>query len=405
VTVTPASSSITTAQSLSVTISLSGGQCAAVLRKPTGATVRPEDCSTITPTGTVTLSSGSYTSAAATLSGGSATIVIPAGSLATGTDTLTATYTPDSNSSSIYTSATGTNTVTVTAAVTTNTPTVTVTPASSGITTAQSLSVAIAVSSSSPCGEDLRRKVASAAIAPEFCTSATPTGTVTLSGGGYTSAAATLSDGSATILIPAGSLATGTDTLTATYTPDSNSASTYASATGTSSVTVTAPPSFTTSSPTGTQTVQPGGAATYTINVNPMNGSFTSAVTLTASGQPTGATASFSTNRVTPGSVGACSRLTIQTAAPITTADARGSGWKLAAPALALIGLFFVPGKRRRRWITLGVLLIASLSAITALTGCGGGFAIAKSSQTYTITVTGTSGAEVQTTTVQLTVQ
>jgi N-acetylneuraminic acid mutarotase len=403
VTVTPASSSITTAQSLSVAISLGGGQCAAVRRKPTGATVRPEACSTITPTGTVTLSGGGYTSAAATLSGGSATIIIPAGSLTTGTDTLTATYTPDSNSSSIYTSATGTNPVTVTAAVTTVTPTVTVTPASSGITTDQSLSVAISVSSSSPC-EDVRRRAAISAITPEIgCTSATSTGTVTLTGGGYTSAAATLSGGAATITIPAGSLATGTDTLTATYTPDSNSASTYASGTGTNTVTVTAAPNFTVASSTGTQTVQPGGAATYTINVNPVNGAYSSVVTLTASGLPTGATASFVPATVTPGSAAATSTLTIQTAAPITTAA--NSRWPLATPLLALIGLFFVPGKRRRRWITLGVLLIASLSALTALSGCGGGFAITKSSQTYTITVTGTSGADVQTTTVQLTVQ
>jgi hypothetical protein len=403
VTVTPASLSITTAQSLSVAISLGGGQCAAVRRKPTGATVRPEACSTITPTGTVTLSGGGYTSAAATLSGGSATIIIPAGSLTTGTDTLTATYTPDSNSSSIYTSATGTNPVTVTAAVTAVTPTVTVTPASSGITTDQSLSVAISVSSSSPC-EDVRRRAAISAITPEIgCTSATSTGTVTLTGGGYTSAAATLSGGAATITIPAGSLATGTDTLTATYTPDSNSASTYASGTGTNTVTVTAALNFTVASSTGTQTVQPGGAATYTINVNPVNGAYSSVVTLTASGLPTGATASFVPATVTPGSAAATSTLTVQTAAPITTAA--NSRWPLATPLLALIGLFFVPGKRRRRWITLGVLLIASLSALTALSGCGGGFAITKSSQTYTITVTGTSGADVQTTTVQLTVQ
>jgi hypothetical protein len=69
-----------------------------------------------TPTGSVVLSGGGYTSAATTLSGGSAMITVPAGSLAAGTDTLTASYTPDSGSSSTYNSATGSNTVTVTAA-------------------------------------------------------------------------------------------------------------------------------------------------------------------------------------------------------------------------------------------------------------------------------------------------
>jgi uncharacterized protein (TIGR03437 family) len=101
------------------------------------------------------------------------------------------------------------------------TPTVTVTPGSLSITTAQALSVTVAVSGTP-----------------------TPTGSVTLAGGGYTSTATTLTSGSASINIPAGSLATGSDTLTASYTPDANSSATYNSATGTSSaveVTAAAP--------------------------------------------------------------------------------------------------------------------------------------------------------------------
>ena len=75
------------------------------------------------------------------------------------------------------------------------TPTVTVTPSSSIISTTQSLSVGVIVAGGGG--------------------NPTPTGSVTLAGGGYTSAATTLSAGSATIVIPAGSLATGSDTLTA----------------------------------------------------------------------------------------------------------------------------------------------------------------------------------------------
>jgi hypothetical protein len=166
----------------------------------------------------------------------------------------------------------------------------------------------------------------------------------------------------------------------------------------------TVPPSFTISSPSPAQTVTQGGTANYTITATPQNGAFNSAISFDVSGLPTGATASFVPATVTPGSAAATSTLTVQTAAP--TLVATGSGWKLATPVLALIGLFFVPGKRRRRWLTLGVLLIASLSALTALSGCGGGFALpGAASQSYTITVTGTSGADVQTTTVQLTVQ
>ena len=62
-----------------------------------------------------------------------------------------------------------------------------------------------------------------------------PTGTVTLSGGGYTSSAQTLISGEFTFTIPANALAVGTDTLTATYSGDAN----YAADTATATVTVT----------------------------------------------------------------------------------------------------------------------------------------------------------------------
>jgi hypothetical protein len=166
-------------------------------------------------------------------------------------------------------------------------------------------------------------------------------------------------------------------------------------------------PSFTVTSPTAPQTVQPGGAAIYTINVNPVNGSYTGAVTLSVvqSTLPAGARASFSSNPVTPGSAGTTSTLTIQTATQ--TASGKSSVWPMAVPALSLIGLFFVPGKRRR-WLTLGVMLFASLGALTALSGCGGGFPLPKAASTlYSITVNGanSSGVIVSFTTVQLTVQ
>lgn len=97
VTVTPSSSSITTAQALNVTVVLTASD-------------------TITASGSVTLTSGSYTSSATALSSGTATITVSAGSLAIGADTLKATYTPDAAGSSIYSGATGTASVAVTTA-------------------------------------------------------------------------------------------------------------------------------------------------------------------------------------------------------------------------------------------------------------------------------------------------
>jgi hypothetical protein len=144
------------------------------------------------------------------------------------------------------------------------------------------------------------------------------------------------------------------------------------------------------------------------MTVTAQNGTFSNPVSLTASGLPSGATATFTPSSITPGSTSATSQLSIQTASVTAAVNAKGARWPLALPAMALIGLFFLPGKRRRRWITVAVLLFASLSALTALSGCGGGFGSATTTPnptTYTITITGASGAEQQTTTVQLTVQ
>ena len=130
---------------------------------------------------------------------------------AAGTATITATSAQDSTKS-------GNATVTVTAP-TKATPTVTAIPTPSSITTAQGLSVNVTVSGGTG--------------------NPAPTGSAILTGGGYTSATATLTNGYITFLIPAGSLAVGSDTLTVTYTPDSSSSATYNGATGTTSVTVT----------------------------------------------------------------------------------------------------------------------------------------------------------------------
>ena len=221
VTVTPASSSINTSQALSVTIAVS-----AASNDPIA-------------TGTVTLTSGSYSSAKTGLSNGSATIIVPAGSLAIGTATLTAGYSGDSD----YFAATNMALVIVTSPLVS--PTITVTPSLTSITTAQPLTVTIALSGTPA-----------------------PTGSIKLMGGGYTSTQS-LSSGSTQFSIPAGSLAIGNDTFTADYTPDSGSYSIYNGATGTSTtVTVTqatnSAPVISSLSPALTS----AGSAAFTLTVN-----------------------------------------------------------------------------------------------------------------------------------------
>jgi hypothetical protein len=179
----------------------------------------------LTPTGTVTFYDGATLLSSGTLnSNGVAKVTWSA--FAVGQHSITAGYGGDTN----YTAS---NSMAVLLTVlNTAVPTVTVMLSASSITTAQALTATITVSGATG--------------------NPTPTGSVTLSGGGYTSAATLLISGGATINIPAGSLVVGTNSLTVTYTPDSASSTIYSPATGTASVTVTAPnllPSVTSTSP------------------------------------------------------------------------------------------------------------------------------------------------------------
>ena len=188
VTVSPAASTITTAQSLKVTVTVSGKSGIA--------------------TGSVTLTAGSYSSSTTALSGGVASITIAPGSLAAGSMTLKASYTPDSASSSAYNSASGTAPLTVSLA----TPTVSVTPASQSLVVGQALAVVVNVSGG--------------AGAPSA------TGTVVLSGGSYNSGSTALSGGSASVTIPPNTFAAGSVMLTGAYTPDTSGATLYKPASG-----------------------------------------------------------------------------------------------------------------------------------------------------------------------------
>ena len=208
------------------TVTLKGSSVATY----SSTTVMSSSATTVTPnkpltlTGTVTGTAGvnptGIVTFYATLSGGikqalGTASLTPSGSAngvanyvwtpsTSGTYSLTANYGGDTNFSSSSSSA-----ISVTG--TYLNPTVTLTPVVANILPSQALSVTITVSGSATA----------------------PTGTVTLVGGSYTSAAITLVNSAATIVIPAGSLSVGYDTpLIVTYTPDFASSTTYNSATG-----------------------------------------------------------------------------------------------------------------------------------------------------------------------------
>ncbi len=342
------------------------------------------------PTGTVTLSGGTYNSTAATLSSaGTATFTIPAGALPVGQDTLTATY---SGSANYYSGATGTASISIVGTAT-QPATVTVTPilpaSSTSINSSQSLNITITVSST-----------ASGQL---------PTGTVTLTAtGGYSSGQVVLVGGTAKITILGGTLAVGTDTLTAAYSGDQY----YAAGSGSATVTVNA--STYSLAATTPAPVSPGASTTSTITGNASSTFYTGTVTLSTcslTSSPTGAVSLPSCSvsgsiTYTDGTPSGSGTATVTTTAASVAGLARpklpgGKGWLGAGSGaiLALLVFFGIPA-RRRSWRNMLIVLVA-LATLGALTSCGiGGNTLnnggggtstpATTAGTYTFTVQGT---------------
>ncbi len=322
----------------------------------------------------------------ARLVGGTAQISAQPAWLTLGNNTLPVAYSGDSN----YNTATTTVDVAVGKANTS----LLVTPNPTSITTTQSLSVYVSVFG--------------------FGFFPAPTGTLTLTSGTYSSAPASLDTyNSATFTIPAGALAAGTDTLTASYSGDSN----FNPVMGTVSVAVTfVPPSFTVGATAVTITA-PGATTgnTSTITISPAGG-FTGSVVLNATiaSSPAGAQhlpqLSFGTTSpaTVTGTGAATATLTITTTAPTTgallPAPRPGGKWyPLGETAVAGILLFGLRVRRRGWRAIVGsvLLLVAFTTAVLACGGGGGGnnstppptTTPGTTAGTYSIAVTGTSGA------------
>jgi hypothetical protein len=157
-------------------------------------------------------------------------------------------------------------------------------------------------------------------------------------------------------------------------------------------------------------TVQSGSAAKYKLTISSVGGSFVNAVQLTCSGLPAETSCTFSPTAVTPAANAATSTLSILTTATVAEAV---PGRSRTSPIYAVwiqsqvIGLFGIPlvaSKSRNRKAGLRVLAVFLTMALILMTGCAGGTGIAPTPQTptpqtgtapgtYTVTVTGTSGA------------
>jgi sugar lactone lactonase YvrE len=221
-------------------------------------------------------------------------------------------------------------------------------------------------------------------------------------------------DASGVATFTTSSLVVGGDSITAVYPGNAGFAASTSSA-----LSETVNTAYTVTGPTTPVPVAPGGAATFNLTVPPLGGAFDSVVTLSATGLPPGATATFNPPTVTPGSVGAPTILTIQLAtlaasgSPVRDIPANrrfpvNRGFPLPPFSLGFVLFGAVLGRKRIPRTLVLVLALASLGVATSLlSGCGGGFSNTPSTPAgnYSITVTGTSGSFQASTTVTLAVE
>ncbi len=248
-----------------------------------------------------------------------------------------------------------------------------------------------------------------ATVAPTMG-SGTPTGSVTISctnsasNQSVTSGPIALAGGSAvwtTASVPAGVY---TNCFTAAYSGDTSFASSTSAA---QSLTVTdfqihlsAPPVL---------VLWPGHTVTFSFTVAPVAGAFNGTVSFTMTGLPPGVTATSNPPSVIPGNNPTTVTVTLSAIGLAQAEEPRGTAGSAAPLLFALVLPLLGLGRVRRRireggWRMLVVLFL--LIGVAGLSSCGtaSGF-FNQSPQTYTVTLTATSGTAQHSTPISLTVE
>jgi len=249
----------------------------------------------------------------------------------------------------------------------------------------------------------------------------TPTGTVSFLDSTTPLGQRTVAAGVATFVTS--SLTDGSHSMTAVYNGDTNFVAVSSAALSQSIVDFSLTPGSGGGSGVTTQTAEPGGTATYPLNIVPSAGTiFPTPVLLTVTGMPAGATAA-----ITPSSwtqlTGTSWTFPAQT--PLNTLTltiqlaSASAGMKEDYPALGklppiLWGMLLLPfavrmrraGKRLRAILFTLSFMAASLGALSILNGCakGNGF-FGQQQSSYTVTVTATSGPLTRSTKLTLNVE
>ena len=189
----------------------------------------------------------------------------------------------------------------------------------------------------------------------------------------------------------------GTYTITAVYSGNA----VFATSTSVG-VSVSIIPAFGVTAPQTPFPVAQGGMVTVTVMVPSIGGPFNSPVTLSATGQPPGATVTFTPPMVTPGAAGTTTMMTVQLPKLIAGAPPAGvpspPGRRVpVAPfgVAAFSALLFWWAFGKTRLVRAGLAAAAFAGTLLLFAGCNGGLAGGASTPAgmYVITVTGTSGA------------
>jgi hypothetical protein len=238
----------------------------------------------------------------------------------------------------------------------------------------------------------------------------TPTGTVSFLDGTTELGSVALISGGATFTTS--TLSAGSHQITAVYAGDTNFV-TLTSASLTENVQDFSLNIAGSPGASASQTVSPGGTATYALTSSPIGSTFPAAVALTVSGLPAGASYTLTPTTIAAGAGATNIALTIQVPANAASLEPRIGLSRGLVPITLGILLLPLSGRLRRSAgklngiVLITLLALAGAGAMVSLIGCGtkGSSPPAPTAQNYTITVTGTSGALAHTTNLTLTVK